>query len=452
MTKSIEIPDCHYPREAVLIRPSAATPRHSLHLSNLDDQPFLRFSIRYLYLYRTAVDADLLKSSLARLLVDYYPLAGRLRARDGGGGEGGKLEVDCSEQGALFAEGHLDLTAGKFLEGSGRPNRSWRKLLYRVDAQSFLDVPPLVIQAIRLSCGGMILCTAISHCLCDGIGTAQFLQSWAQITAKPGAELPVAPFHGRHALAPRSPPRAAFPHPEFDAPPARDPPSVDDVLAQVLQSQPLVPVSVTFTPAQILHLKRQCVPSLKCTSFEALAPHVWRSWARSLGLPPSLGVKLLFSTNVRRRLSPELPRGYYGNGFVLGCAEAPVGRLVESNPRYGVELVQRAKERVGDGYVRSVVDLLEERRARPDLSASLVISQWSKLGLEELDFGEGKPLHMGPLASEIYCLLLPVVGDLHAFTVLMSVPQGAAEKFEHLLTGNSCAEEVNGGGGRWHYK
>ncbi|KAJ6806378.1 uncharacterized protein M6B38_174205 [Iris pallida] len=298
----------------------------------------------------------------------------------------------------------------------------------------------------------MILCTAISHSLCDGIGTAQFLQSWAQTTAKPGAELRVAPYHGHHVLAPRSPPRAAFPHPEFDAPPAREPPSVDDVLAQVLQSQPLVPVSMTFTHAQILHLKRQCVPSLKCTSFEALAPHVWRSWARSLGLPPSLGVKLLFSTNVRRRLSPELPRGYYSNGFVLGCAEAPVWRLVESNPRYGVELVQRTKERVGDGYVRSVVDLLEERRARPDLSASLVILQWSKLGLEELDFGEGKPLHMGPLASEIYCLLLPVVGDLHAFTVLMSVPQGAAEKFEHLLMGDSCAEEVDGGGGRRHYK
>ncbi|KAJ6810267.1 uncharacterized protein M6B38_158610 [Iris pallida] len=447
MTKSLEMPDCNYPKEAVLVRPGAATPRHSLYLSNLDDQPFLRFSIRYLYLYRTAVGVEALKSSLSRVLVDYYPLAGRLRAS---ADDRGKLEVDCGEQGALFAEGHLDLTAAEFLEGSGRPNRSWRKLLYRVEAQSFLDVPPLVVQVIHLSCGGMLLCTAISHCLCDGIGTAQFLHAWAQATAKPNADpsvvvVPPPPFHSRRVLTPRSPPKIAFPHPEFSAP--REPGL--NVLEQVLLSpQPLAPVSVTFAPSQILRLKKQCVPSFKCTSFEVLAWHVWRCWVRSLDLPPALRVRLLFSTNVRRRLDPELPRGYYGNGFVLGCAEARVDRLVRSSARCGVKLVQQAKERVCDGYVRSVVDLLEERRGRkPDLSASLVISQWSKLGLEDLDFGGGRPLHMGPLASEIYCLFLPVVGDLHAFTVLVSVPQGCAERLEHLLRG----EETNGGSW-WHQK
>lgn len=153
----------------------------------------------------------------------------------------------------------------------------------------------------------------------------------------------------------------------------------------------------------------------------------------ALDLPPSLPVKLLFSVNARSKLKPGLPRGFYGNGFVLACAESLVEQLVRSNGYYSVKLVKEAKESVNNEKVRSVIDLLEERKMIPDLSASLVISQWAKLGLEDLDFGEGRPLHMGPLTSEIYCIFLPVVGDFHAFTVLMSVPEKAAENFEQFL-------------------
>ncbi|ONK73673.1 uncharacterized protein A4U43_C04F34090 [Asparagus officinalis] len=143
MTKSVEIQDCIYPREALLITPSKTTPRYTLYLSNLDDQPFLRFSIRYLYVYKRSTCVEKLKNSLSRVLVDYYPLAGRVRASSA---YEGKLEVECNGEGALFAEGYLDLSAEEFLEGSRLPNRSWRKLLYRMEGQGFLGVPPLVIQ------------------------------------------------------------------------------------------------------------------------------------------------------------------------------------------------------------------------------------------------------------------------------------------------------------------
>nr|XP_010936667.1 fatty alcohol:caffeoyl-CoA acyltransferase [Elaeis guineensis] len=442
MTESIEIPDCYYPREPTLVRPSSSTPRHRLYLSNLDDQKFLRFSIKYLYLYKRSVEVEVLKVSLSKVLVEYYPFAGRLKISEQ---DGEKLEVDCNGEGALFAEGYVDLSVAEFLEGSRRPNKSWKKLLHRVESQSFVSVPPLVVQVTHLSCGGMILSTSINHCLCDGIGSAQFLHAWAQTTAKPNANLPVTPFHGRYALKPRTPPCIPFFHPEFTGPPAGEP--AMDLLTQFLLSQPLVPVAVTFSASQILHLKKQCIPSIKCTSFEVLASHVWRAWIKSLDPPPSLRVKLLFSVNVRKRLKPELPRGYYGNGFVLGCAETSVDQLVTSNAHYGVKLVQEAKGSLDDDYIRSMIDLLEERRGKPDLSSTLVISPWSKLGLEDLDFGVGRPLHMGPLASEIYCLFLPVIGDLNAFTMLVSVPQSIAERFEqYCLKGIGGREEKEDGG------
>ncbi|XP_042495641.1 alcohol acyltransferase 9-like [Macadamia integrifolia] len=450
MFESSEIPDSYYKNEPSLVRPGNPTPSRTLYLSNLDDQKFLRFSIKYIYLYKKSVSIESLKSSLSKVLVHYYPLAGRLRTS---AEDEGKLEVDCNGEGALFAEAFMDFTVDEFLEVSMRPNRSWRKLLYKVDARNFLDIPPLVIQVTHLNGGGMILCTAINHCLCDGIGTSQFLKAWAHLTSKSDDILPISPFHDRHVLKPSSIPKITFTHPEYTNTTTPHHEGINGIhfLDQMLKSQSLVPVSLTFKPSHILNLRRHCVPSLKCTSFEALASHTWRSWIRSLSLPESLKVKLLFSVNVRMTMKPELPSGYYGNGFVLGCAETTVKDLVGSNKniRHGVKLVQEAKAVITEDYVRSMIDYLEERRVKPDLSMSLVISQWAKLGLEDLDFGEGKPMHMGPLASEIYCLFLPVAGDLDGIRVLMSVPEKIAEKFEYYMKdfmGREEKEEAK----EWH--
>ncbi|KAJ1408035.1 Transferase [Sesbania bispinosa] len=429
MLKSVELPDCFYPRPPITIPPSAPTPEHSLHLSNIDQQKLLRFSIKYLYFFKKSVSLDILKSSLSRVLVDYYPLAGRLRASNNK--DDRKLEVDCNGEGALFAEAFLEATAEELLESSKLPNKSWRKLLYKVDAQSFLDVPPLVIQVTSLRCGGMIICTAINHCLCDGIGTSQFLHAWAQLAKEPNTNLTIIPFHERHVLKSRDPPQVKFPHPLFTR--TNLTPTVD--VFQWMQSQPLMATSFTFGASEVLRLKKQCVPSLKqrITTFEAVAAHTWRSWVRSLSLCSTLNVKLLFSVNVRKKIN--LPEGYYGNGFVLACAESTVKDLVAAdNLGHGLKLVQQAKASLDDGeYIMSMNDLLEEENVMIDLSSSLVISQWSRLGLEDLDFGEGKPLHMGALTSSVYCLFLPVVGDANTVRVHVSVPESVVESFQYHM-------------------
>jgi hypothetical protein len=55
--------------------------------------------------------------------------------------------VNCNAEDSLFAEAELPgLSAAEFLQGRARPHKSWRKLMYRVEAQSFVAVPPLVVQ------------------------------------------------------------------------------------------------------------------------------------------------------------------------------------------------------------------------------------------------------------------------------------------------------------------
>ncbi|WJX42190.1 hypothetical protein P8452_29450 [Trifolium repens] len=429
---SMELPDCIYPCQAITnISPSAPTPKHSLYLSNLDDQKFLRFSIKYLYIFKKSVNLDHLKCSLSRVLVDYYPLAGRLRSCSSNLDDDKKLEVDCNGEGALFVEAFMAISADELIEPSKLPNKSWRKFMYKVESQSFLDVPPLIVQLTSLRCGGMILCTAINHCLCDGIGTSQFLHAWAQLTKQPQPNLTIQPYHWRHVLKPRHPPTVNLHNPGY----TRTQPTPQVNLLKLIQSQPLVPTSFIFNPSHVLYLKKQCTPSLKCTTFEVVAAHTWHSWIRSLNLslPSNLTVKLLFSINVRTILN--LQKGYYGNGFLLGCAESTIKNLVENNLRHGVKLVQKAKSTVNnEEYIRSTVDLLEDKMVKTDVSTSLVISQWSKLGLEEVDFGEGKPVHMGPLTSDVYCLFLPVIGgDVNAVRVVVSVPESMVESFQYYM-------------------
>ncbi|TKY57685.1 Omega-hydroxypalmitate O-feruloyl transferase [Spatholobus suberectus] len=428
MSKSMELPDCVYHRPPLTISPCAPTPKHSLYLSNLDDQRLLRFSVKYLFLFKKSVSLDVFKSSLSRVLVDYYPLAGRLRSSICE--DDHKLVVDCNGEGAVFAEAFMDATVEELLEPSMVPNDSWRKLLYKVEAQSYIDVPPLVIQVTSLRCGGMILCTAVNHCLCDGIGTSQFLHAWAQLTREPDTELTIVPFHGRHVLKPREPPQVHFFHPTYTK---TNPISEVDLHKWTMQSQ-LVATSFIFGPSEVLRLKKRCVPSLKCiTTFEAVATHTWCAWVKFLNLAPMQTVKLLFSVNVRKKIN--LPEGYYGNGFVLACAKSRVGDLVavNNNLRHGLKLVQEAKSSLDDGYIRSMVDLLEDKTVRVDLSTSLVMTHWSRLGLDDVDFGEGKPLYIGPLTSAYFCFLLPVVGDANAVRVLLSVPESVVESFRYYM-------------------
>ncbi|CAK8569031.1 unnamed protein product [Lathyrus sativus] len=454
MSKSIELPNCTYPCEPVTdIPPSAPTPKHSLYLSNLDDQNFLRFSIKYLYIFKKSVNLNNLKSSLSRVLVDYYPLAGRLRRcssnLDDDIDDDKKLEVDCNGKGAFFVEAFMDITADELVERSKFPNKSWRKFLYKVEAHSFLDVPPLIVQLTSLSCGGMILCTAINHGLCDGIGTSQFLHAWAHLTTSPQTNLTILPFHSRHVLHPRQPPTVNLHNPAY----TRSQPHPQINLHKSIQSQPLIPTSFTFNSNHILYLKKQCTPSLKCTTFEVIAAHTWRSWIRSLNLPlplPStLNMKLLFSVNFRSVMN--LPKGYYGNGFLLACAESKIEDLVgnnnNNNLHHVVKLVQKAKSTVNDEeYIRSTIDLLEDKTVKTDVSTSLVISQWSKLGLEDVDFGEGKALHMGPLTSDVYCLFLPVIsGGGDGVRVVVSVPESMVKSFEFQMSGSWEKKMENNG-------
>ncbi|KAI3885691.1 hypothetical protein MKX03_032067 [Papaver bracteatum] len=432
-----ELPDCSYKRKPMLVYPSKPTPKHQLYLSNLDNQKFLQFFIKAIFVYKVSTPVDDLKSSLSRVLFHYYPLAGRLRASEE---NTGKLEIDCNGEGVVLAEAFMDVSLDEFLENCKTPHLSWRKLLpysSREEVDNFLGIPPLVIQVTYLSCGGMIFCTMVNHLMCDGYGLQQFLQDWAYLHTKPDAGLSIQPYHNREILKPRKLPQVTSHHPEF----IRLNPDTKFDISGYLQSQTLVPCSVTFTRTQIQHLKNKM--PIKCTVFEALASHVWCCWVEALRsaipLPTSHMVKLLFSINIREKIKPKLPEGYYGNGFVLGCVETTIEELVseKTNVQHGVELIQECKNGLTDDHLRSMIDFLEVKTGmQHDLSSTLVITEWIGIGKKLKDFGQRTEIHMGPLHSKTSCVFGPVLlvdGNVEAMNVIVSMPEKVAEKYKFYM-------------------
>ncbi|KAJ0258677.1 hypothetical protein HA466_0074290 [Hirschfeldia incana] len=417
-------------KEATVITPPDQTPSTVLSLSALDSQLFLRFTIEYLLVYSPVSDpvslSDRLKSALSRALVPYFPFSGRVRERPAGGGS---LEVNCRGQGALFLEAVTDHLTCLDFQRAPRHVTSWRKLLSLNVVDVLAGAPPLVVQLTWLRDGAAALAVGVNHCVSDGIGSAEFLTLFAELSRDSLSQTELKRKHlwDRHLLNP-SPVRDSLNHPEFNR--------VPDLCGFVnrFNAERLVPTSVVFERQRLTQLKKLVESSSKHTSFEVLAAHVWRSWARSLNLPSSQTIKLLFSINVRDRVKPSLPSGFYGNAFVVGCAQTTVKDLTEKGLSHAAMLVKQAKERVGDDHVRSVVEAVSKARACPDSVGVLILSQWSRLGLERLDFGFGKPVHVGSVCCDRYCLLLPVPEQSDAVKVMVAVPSSAVDSYENLLT------------------
>jgi omega-hydroxypalmitate O-feruloyl transferase len=132
-------------KEPTLVFPSEPTKRHVYFLSNLDQN--IAVPMRTVYFFNGQEDkkhddpVSVIRESLAKLLVHFYPLAGRLILS-----ADYKLQVDCQEQGALFVEAVADHFIAELGELS-RPAPFMRQLVYDVpDAKNILEVPPLIVQ------------------------------------------------------------------------------------------------------------------------------------------------------------------------------------------------------------------------------------------------------------------------------------------------------------------
>ncbi|XP_028766283.1 omega-hydroxypalmitate O-feruloyl transferase-like, partial [Neltuma alba] len=172
-----------------------------------------------------------------------------------------------------------------------------------------------------------------------------------------------------------------------------------------------------------------------CSTFEALSGFVWRARTEALKMKPNQQTKLLFAVNGRSRFVPPLPEGYFGNAILFTHSLCEAGELLKNPLSFAVGLVQKAIDLVSDRYLRSAIDYFETTRARPSLTATLLITTWTRLSFQTTDFGWGQPLCSGPvtLPEKEVALFLSHGGERKNINVLLGLRASAMEEFEALM-------------------
>ncbi|MED6206467.1 hypothetical protein PIB30_026934 [Stylosanthes scabra] len=120
---------------------------------------------------RNHIIIDTMKHSLAKILVHYYPLAGRLRMI-----EGGRMEVECNGNGVLLLEAESTNTLEDYAPPCGHSSRrlitvnQWKtcRLLW-------------CRQVTRFACGGLCVGVANTNVVEDGISGTLFIDAWAKL-------------------------------------------------------------------------------------------------------------------------------------------------------------------------------------------------------------------------------------------------------------------------------
>lgn len=382
--------------EPVLVSPASPTPRETKPLSDLDDAEGMRFYSSGIHLYRAdpakrGVDpAAVIREALARALVPYYPLAGRIREE-----AGRKIVVDCEAQGVMFVDADADLTAEDFGDVQSPPFPCFEQFILEATSvagvEPVIDRPLLYIQVTRLKCGGFIFGQRFCHCVVDAPGGMEFEKVICEL-ARGEAGPSVPPAWGREMFMARDPPNPTYPHPEYSDPAG----GADRMLSTPASDMSRVPFF--FGPREIAGLRQRAPPHVGRTSrFELVAACIWLGRTAALGYGADEEVRLSFIVNARGRPDVPLPEGFYGNAFAYSVAATTAGELCAGGLGYALELVKKAKSAVTYDYLLSVADLMV-LRGRPlfALARTYIVSDVSHAGFKSVDFGWGAPVYGGP--------------------------------------------------------
>lgn len=378
---------------------------HWLPLSNLDLLlPPLDVSVFFCYEKPGKSDnltfasmTRILKKSLARTLVSFYPFAGELVSSSVG-----EPELLCNNRGVDFEEAYADVHL-RDLE------------LYNPDASVEGKLVPkkkrgvLCIQATELKCGGVVVSCTFDHRMSDAYSANMFLVAWAEMAQS--ESISIHPSFRRSLLNPRHP--GSFDASVEDSyvpismlPPPKDPePGADRIISRIYY--------VSAESVDQLQARATSNGSRR-TKLESLSAYLWQLVARSdknggrnesckMGIVVDGRTRLTSSSDGGGKEGPTSMANYFGNVLSLPYGSQRVEDLVERPLSWVANVVHRCLNDVANKeHFLGLIDWVEARRPEPAVAkiycqgsedgSAFVVSSGQRFPVSRVDFGWGRPV------------------------------------------------------------
>ncbi|CAN1329157.1 Omega-hydroxypalmitate O-feruloyl transferase [Linum perenne] len=416
--------------EPITVEPAAADQNHNpgkyYYLSNIDRLPAY---VQTLYWYRANHNDDVsrvIKDALSKVLVHYYPLTGRLTITPLG-----KLAITfAGDRGALFVEAEADCCLDDIGDLADPRVDVAEKMVYSACPGATCQFFWLCHKKVtKFKCGGFSLGIVANHCPMDGVSATKFVNSWGELSR--GLSMSDQPFLDRTILKPREPPQIQFPHLEYATMEDKSSSSTS-----TLAGEKFVHKSFCFDPDTIARIKAEAsTDHRRCTTFEALATFVWKARTRALRMAPDQPTKFLVPVDIRNKVDPPLPEGYFGNGVYFAGTTCLARDVVDRPLNYLVGLVQEGIA-VTNEYVRSGIDYVEATGGMLASDYTMMASKWSRgLDFENADFGWGPPVASVPVESSIDYTVVFVAagGDKKSVRIFVSLKASAMKLFSEFV-------------------
>uniref|UniRef100_A0A0E0PH74 Uncharacterized protein n=1 Tax=Oryza rufipogon TaxID=4529 RepID=A0A0E0PH74_ORYRU len=375
-----------------------------------------------------------IREALGKALVEYHPFAGRFVEGDGGG----EVAVACTGEGAWFVEATAacSLEEVKLLD---HPMVIPKEELLPEPAPDVqpLDIP-LMMQVTEFTCGGFVVGLISVHTIADGLGAGQFINAvadYARGLAKPR----VSPVWARDAIP--DPPR-------MPAPPPR------------LELLDLRYFTVDLSPDHIAKVKSAFFESTghRCSAFDVCVAKTWQARTRALVAAAAAAgdddqerrtVRVCFFANTRHLMlkgdgAAAAATGFYGNCFYPVAAVASGGEVAGADIVDVVRIVRDAKARLAADVARWAVGGFEEDPYELTFTYdSLFVSDWTRLGFLDADYGWGTPSHVVPFSYHPF-MAVAVIGappapKLGARVMTMCVEEAHLPEFRDQMNAFAAA-------------
>ncbi|PIN25662.1 Acetyl-CoA-benzylalcohol acetyltransferase [Handroanthus impetiginosus] len=370
-----------------LIKPSKPTPSHlrTYKISVLDELNPSMHVIRILYYQSSTIEGKIinLEDSLAKILPLFYPLAGRYNKE--------KHQVDCNDEGIEYSVAEVDCQLDQ-LTGPGVNSEQLNHLLpLEISAVDEPMDPMLGIQINRFQCGGLAIGVCASNRIFDSCSLGIFLTAWANAATNGGLVI----------------------SPDFDSPtffPYENLAPVNFEVSRV-RDKSIVAKRFVFDKNSILKLreslraqwKSKRPPSRVVVVSAALTQALVRADKAKHGIK-SRNWFIAQEINVRERTIPPIPKYSCGSWVSISYVEFTSNEIEQNYQEMVLKMRESTIQAVEDCarifsdkefgrwvLIDNYVDVMKKAYGNPN-DKIVWITDWSKFGDYELDFGFGKPI------------------------------------------------------------